>query len=145
MPKLVLSILLLFVTMVANGQKTVAEEVVKIDASSATVHTWFDRIERQTKIILAYNPSQINLQQVIKLPVSGKMTVAQLLDILLHEYNFKLIPLSNRKIVIQVTGYKVSPKPEIKESITDYILNISNQPATIEQWFHLINTLLIIT
>lgn len=138
MPKLVLSILLLFVTMVANGQKTVAEEVVKIDASSATVHTWFDRIERQTKIILAYNPSQINLQQVIKLPASGKMTVAQLLDILLHEYNFKLIPLSNRKIVIQVKGYKVSPKPEIKESITDYILNISNQPATIEQWFHLI-------
>ena len=30
MPKLVLSILLLFVTMVANGQKTVAEEVVYI-------------------------------------------------------------------------------------------------------------------
>ncbi len=37
MPKLLLSILFLLVTLVANGQNTVAEEVVKIDASSATV------------------------------------------------------------------------------------------------------------
>ena len=81
MPKLLLSILFLLVTLVANGQNTVAEEVVKIDASSATVHSWFQQIERQTKITLSYNPSLINLNKRIGIGVSGKMKVTQLLEL----------------------------------------------------------------
>ena len=95
MPKLLLSILFLLVTLVANGQNTVAEEVVKIDASSATVHTWFQHIERQAKVTLSYNPALIDLQQKVSINTSGKIKVSQLLDIVLAEYDYNLVPLAN--------------------------------------------------
>ena len=139
MPKLLLSILFLLVTLVANGQNTVAEEVVKIDASSATVHSWFQQIERQTKITLSYNPSLINLNKRIGIGVSGKMKVTQLLEIILNEYEYNLIPLDNRKLLIQIKNKKKQTKPiKIESSIEDFMLSINTNAATVKDWFALI-------
>lgn len=139
MPKLLLSILFLLVTLVANGQNTVAEEVVKIDASSATVHSWFQQIERQTKITLSYNPSLINLNKRIGIGVSGKMKVTQLLEIILNEYEYNLIPLDNRKLLIQIKKKKKQARPiKIESSIEDFMLSINTNAATVKDWFALI-------
>ena len=139
MPKLLLSILFLLVTLVANGQNTVAEEVVKIDASSATVHSWFQQIERQTKITLSYNPSLINLNKRIGIGVSGKMKVTQLLEIILNEYEYNLIPLDNRKLLIQIKNKKKQTRPiKIESSIEDFMLSINTNAATVKDWFALI-------
>ena len=139
MPKLLLSILFLLVTLVANGQNTVAEEVVKIDASSATVHSWFQQIERQTKITLSYNPSLINLNQRIGIGVSGKMKVSQLLGIILNNYEYNLIPLDNRKLLIQIKDGKKPAKPIKRETpIEDLLLSINIKSATVKDWFKLI-------
>ena len=139
MPKLLLSILFLLVTLVANGQNTVAEEVVKIDASSATVHSWFQQIERQTKITLSYNPSLINLNQRIGIGVSGKMKVSQLLGIILKNYEYNLIPLDNRKLLIQIKDGKKPATPIKRETpIEDLLLSINIKSATVKDWFKLI-------
>ena len=63
MPRLLLSIVFLLVTLVAHGQNSVAEEVIGIDASSATMLTWFQRIERKAKATLSYNSTLIDLKQ----------------------------------------------------------------------------------
>lgn len=138
MPRLLLSIVFLLATMVAHGQNTVAGEVIRIDASSATVHMWFQHIERQAKVTLSYNPALIDLQQKVNIKTSGKIKVSQLLDIVLAEYDYNLVPLANRKLLIQIKGKKSPPEPKQETPIEDFILSIDTQPATVEQWFNLI-------
>lgn len=81
---------------------TVAEETLQVDASSATVLQWFQRIEREKRIVLSYNASVIDLNRVIKVERSQRMTVAQLLEVVLHGYVFKTDFIPPRKLVIQV-------------------------------------------
>lgn len=138
MPRLLLSIVFLLATMVAHGQNTVAGEVIRIDASSATVHMWFQHIERQAKVTLSYNPALIDLQQKVSINTSGKIKVSQLLDIVLAEYDYNLVPLANRKLLIQIKGKKNPPELKHETPIEDFILSIDTQPATVEQWFNLI-------
>ena len=38
----------------------IAEARIQVTASSATVLQWFDKIEKETQITLAYNPSHID-------------------------------------------------------------------------------------
>lgn len=60
-----LALLITLVTTLTYGQKspdirTIAEERIRVTASSATVLQWFDKIEKETQITLAYNPSHID-------------------------------------------------------------------------------------
>lgn len=47
----------------AEGQESVAEEVVRVDASSATMLQWFGRIEKETGVVLSYNPSLLDMKR----------------------------------------------------------------------------------
>lgn len=139
MPRLLLSIVFLLVTLVAYGQNAVAEEVIGIDASSATVLTWFQHIERKAKATLSYNPTLIDLKQKVTIGASGKIKVSQLLNIILGDYEYNLISMDNRKLLIQIQGKKKLPQIVKSEpSIEDFILTIDMQPATVKSWFNLI-------
>ncbi len=89
------------------GQETrpthaVAEETLQVNASSATVLQWFNKIEKETKIILAYNPSLIDLAEVRKVELSGTMTVKELLSVILSGYKFKIETIPPHKLMIQI-------------------------------------------
>lgn len=81
---------------------TVAEETLQVDASSATVLQWFHRIEREKRIVLSYNASLIDLNRVIRVEKARRMTVAELLEVVLDGYVFKTDFIPPRKLVIQV-------------------------------------------
>ena len=81
---------------------TVAEETLQVDASSATVLQWFHRIEREKRIVLSYNASLIDLNRVIRVEKARRMTVAELLEVVLDGYVFKTAFIPPRKLVIQV-------------------------------------------
>ena len=81
---------------------TVAEETLQVDASSATVLQWFHRIEREKHIVLSYNASLIDLNRVIRVEKARRMTVAELLEVVLEGYVFKTDFIPPRKLVIQV-------------------------------------------
>lgn len=55
----------------AGPVRTVAEETLHVDASSATVLQWFRKIEREKHIVLSYNASLIDLSRVRKVNTSG--------------------------------------------------------------------------
>lgn len=138
MLKYILTLLLMFATLAANGQKTVAEEVVRVDASSATVYLWFGRIEKQANIVLSYNPSMIDLSKRISLGVKGKMTVEQLLKFLLSDYDYRLIPMEGRKLLIQVQGKSVLATENTAAKAVPLertVINVDDNPATIKTWF----------
>ena len=61
----------------AGPVRTVAEETLHVDASSATVLQWFRKIEREKHIVLSYNASLIDLSRVRKVNASGEMTVGE--------------------------------------------------------------------
>lgn len=85
---------------------SLAEEPITIAASSATVLQWFDQIERDCDIILSYNPSAIDLDQVCTVKTSGTITVEELLKEILKNYSFKTTDIPPRKIVIQINEKK---------------------------------------
>lgn len=85
---------ILLFTAIASGQETtskmnLAEERISVSASSATVLQWFNKIEREARITLSYNPSHIDLGKVCRITTSGTISIGQLLDKLLEGYTFK--------------------------------------------------------
>ena len=79
----------------------VAEERITISGSSATVLQWFDEIERQTGIVLSYDPSAIDLGRRCTLS-SGRTTVGGMLQTLLKGREVRLQEMPSRKLVIYV-------------------------------------------
>jgi len=92
------------------GEETVAGERISISGSSATVSQWFAKIEQLKNIVLSYDPSSIDMSQVVTVE-SGEPTVEELLTKVLDGYNVKLKYLPPRKLVIhavKVRQYYVS-------------------------------------
>lgn len=86
----------------AGPVRTVAEETLHVDASSATVLQWFRKIEREKHIVLSYNASLIDLSRVKKVNASGEMTVGELLELVLDGYVVRTEFVPPRKLMIQV-------------------------------------------
>lgn len=94
----------LFMQVAAQSQSVnhVAEEMVEITTSSATVHEWFKLIEEQG-VVLAYNPQLIDLDKVQHI-TQKQMTVQQILEKILNDYKFRTIPVETDKLIIQIDG-----------------------------------------
>lgn len=102
-----LALLITLVTTLTYGQKspdirTIAEERIRVTASSATVLQWFDKIEKETQITLAYNPSHIDLNKTCPITITGEITIARLLEKVLKGYKFRTIAIPPRKLAIQI-------------------------------------------
>ena len=92
------------------GAESVAGERIAISGSSATVSQWFAKIEQEKNIVLSYDPSSIDLSQVVKVE-SGELTVEELLAQVLDGYEVQLKFMPPRKLVIhaqKVRQYYVS-------------------------------------
>lgn len=92
------------------GAESVAGERIAISGSSATVSQWFAKIEQEKNIVLSYDPSSIDLSQVVKVE-SGELTVEELLTQVLDGYEVQLKFMPPRKLVIhaqKVRQYYVS-------------------------------------
>lgn len=98
----ILTLLFVLVSTTMKGQEDMAEEAIRVDASSASVLQWFHQIETQTGIILSYNTSIIELNKKHRFQTGGTITIKRLLEILLKGYEFRLIALPHRKLLIQV-------------------------------------------
>lgn len=83
-------------------QSTIAEERIHVNASSATVLQWFRWIEREKRITLSYNPSQINLNKIRRIEQARDMTVEELLEEILKGYRIRTISLATDKLLIQI-------------------------------------------
>ena len=92
------------------GAESVAGERIAISGSSATVSQWFAKIEQEKNIVLSYDPSSIDLSQVVKVE-SGELMVEELLAQVLDGYEVQLKFMPPRKLVIharKVRQYYVS-------------------------------------
>lgn len=98
----ILTLLFVLVSITMKGQEDMAEEAIRVDASSASLLQWLDQIEKQTGIILSYNTSIIDLNKKHRFQTGGTITIKKLLEVLLKEYDYRLIPLPQRKLLIQV-------------------------------------------
>lgn len=81
---------------------TLAEESIRVDASSASVLQWFNKIAAEKNIVLSYNASQIDLARICRIDRSRSMTIGELLREVLKPYNVRLVMMPERKLVIQV-------------------------------------------
>ena len=89
--------------MVRTG--TVADESIVIERdSSATVLKWFHLIENHG-IVLSYNSSAIDLQEVVTLKKQN-VPVPVLLEQLLSHYDYEIQTLPSRKILLKIKGIK---------------------------------------
>lgn len=106
--KLLVFSFLFFVALNANAQrksaKSLTEEVVKITTPSVSVHKWFELIESKG-IILSYNPSVINLNQVKQVD-AAEIEIGKLLKSVLSDYKLKIITTEPRKIILQAERKK---------------------------------------
>ncbi len=86
-----------------NGEvHNVAEELITVDGSSATLACWLERIEREKQLTLAYNASLLDLERVCHIARPGTLTVKALLGELFREYRMKVLPAAGRKLVLQL-------------------------------------------
>lgn len=100
------------------GEKTaVADGTVKITAPTATVLDWFHLIEKNG-IILSYNSSYLDLNK--RCTVNEVVTsIRNLLQTILDDYKFKIIPTENNKLILQIEGKKVfGISGIVRESVT---------------------------
>ena len=80
---------------------TVAEEKLRVNASSATVFQWFRKIEEKKHIVLSYNSSVIDVSRTRRINFTGELTVKELLERILDEYEIRTIFIPPNKLVIQ--------------------------------------------
>lgn len=117
---------------------TVAEELVQVSASSATVLQWFGYIEKQCGIVLSYNPAQIDLTKICTIETAGSMTVGRLLAQVLKDYRFKTAFVPPRKLVIQIQKQEEHyVRGKVSEADTDeklYGAVVSWADAAGRQW-----------
>lgn len=138
MQKYLITILLLFASLMASGQGTLTEEVVRIEASSAPMRSWLKRIEQQANIVLSYNSSLLDTQEEVPFTVGGRLTVRQMLDYLLRNYDYALLPMPGRKLLIQIKGRHTAPRQATAPPpIADRRLRIGSLSATLREWFTL--------
>ncbi len=105
------------VTAQTNESNHAADETVNITVSSATVKEWFGLIESKG-IILSYNSSMIMMDRQ-RTVSKGERTVGALLNSILSEYKFKIIPAESKKLILQIEGMKKNTLTgSIKESET---------------------------
>lgn len=106
--KLLVFSFLFFVAIYANAQrksaKALTEEVVTTTISSATVYKWFELIEKKG-IILSYNPSIIDLNQIREID-ADHIETGKLIKMVLADYKIKLISSEPRKLIIQAERRK---------------------------------------
>ncbi|MBM6991758.1 MAG: carboxypeptidase regulatory-like domain-containing protein, partial [Prevotella sp.] len=107
MLSLLLILFLLLATIPADAQHTVAEETIHTEASSATVRTWFSRIEREGRVVLSYNPAQLDVDRKVYCHASGNVSISRLLSIILADYYYQVIPMEDRKLLIQIKGERL--------------------------------------
>lgn len=96
----------LTIFMVAQPKQVnhITEETVHITVPSASVKDWFNLIQRQG-IILSYNPSLLDLNEYQRVN-ADRLTVRKLLQTILSDYRFKIIPAEGNKIILQIEGRK---------------------------------------
>lgn len=80
---------------------TVAEEKLRVNASSATVFQWFRKIEEKKHIVLSYNSSVIDVSRTRRINFTGELRVKELLERILDEYEIRTIFIPPNKLVIQ--------------------------------------------
>lgn len=101
-----LILLLVFCFFKVTGQDnhlpdTVAGKKLQVNASAATVLQWFQKIEEDTRVMLSYNSSVIDLSKVRRINFTGEITLRELLEKILEEYEIRMIFIPPGKLVIQ--------------------------------------------
>ena len=102
--KYILFLFLLLVPLSVSAQHSIAEETLHVEASSATLRSWLARVEREGKMVLAYNSGLLDMDRRMSCTVTGMVTVGRLLSMVLADYDYKLLPMPGRKLLIQVLG-----------------------------------------
>ncbi|MBO1363768.1 TonB-dependent receptor [Prevotella sp. A2931] len=87
-----------------GAQTQVAEEVLHLKPSSATVRVWINRVEQQARVILSYNPALIHMDHKVTVSHQGPITISRLLALVLDGYSYRLVPMPGRKLLIQIKG-----------------------------------------
>lgn len=104
--RLLLSLALVFFAILAEGQnslpRTVAEKKVQIPAASATVRDWLQEAERQSGITISYNPSLVEDRRIVRFDQACRLTLPAFIDRLLQGRDYRLVPLEEGKLVLQV-------------------------------------------
>lgn len=102
-----------------ENRNTLAEEKIYVEAASASVLQWFNRIAEEKGIILSYNASEIDLHKRCRISKSGEMSIETLLKEILKEYKVQLTVILPRKLVIQTSrpaSYAISGTITEKDS-----------------------------
>lgn len=106
--KFLFIIALLSVSITVSAQKkgniNIAEEMINIPISSATLFDWLQLIEHNG-IILSYNPSMLDLNEKIIIK-DRRRSVSRILEKTLSSYDYNIIQPDNEKIIIQIKGRK---------------------------------------
>lgn len=121
-----------------KSDNTVAEEWIQVHASSATVLQWFNWIEKETGIVLSYNPAQIEVDKVCRVEKGGRMTVGELLHRILAGYRVQTAFIPPLKLVIQarkIENYYVSGtvcEEESEERLYGAVVTLEDKDG--KQW-----------
>lgn len=92
---------------VLQAQETVsygrmADCELTVQSRKQPLMAWFEWIEKEAGIRLAYNPAQISLSREVEVRSAGTVTVGELLKQLLSGYRFQTMEAPSRKLLIQV-------------------------------------------
>ncbi len=92
-----------------------AEADVVVTDSSASLRQWFSLIE-QAGVLLSYNPSQLNMDRVLRIE-SERIKVYDLLQELLSDYQFSIIASDGNKLIIRIKGRRpVAVSGQVEEA-----------------------------
>lgn len=78
--------------------------IIIIEESSATLSQWFNLIQSHG-VVLSYSTTKLDMEKKISVK-AGKIKIEDLVKKLLSGYDFKLFPVENNKLIIQINGIK---------------------------------------
>lgn len=78
------------------------KEAVEVSPMDASLLDWFQWIEENYHIQLSYNASELNLQKRCTVETRRKLTIEQLLTVLLKDFKINIRETTSQKLLLQV-------------------------------------------
>lgn len=75
---------------------------IPVKSGQASLHQWFEWLEKESKVQLSYNSSILPLNQIYTIEYTESQTILDFLTTLLRDFKINIMEPSSRKLVLQV-------------------------------------------
>lgn len=103
----------------AQPQTSCSRETICVHPANASLQRWMEWVEKEKGITLAYNASQLDMNETVSIHETDTLTIAELLTRLLPDFKVNIMENPPRKLILQIEPRaRITLSGDVREEIT---------------------------